>query len=280
VVAFINQVFLNSDQPVDRYKFARACIIAGKMALEEHDDIELAISMFEKAISWYPENERLLEESVLILESRDMHCLIRLLSRTLKLKKRLRGDSENREGSGQRSLSSAKTPSKLAVTSRPLASARNTIATDDKVQRRQIFQFDVEKEETAQNKQGEKESGKKKKDKKSKSRGEDANTTGEKNKPKGKRKGRAIIEAVAAAFADSEVEEVEAIEDHSQDSEAEVEKSLQAELLDILPPAKVKNKRKGRKRKSAGSDEEYRDLLCDRPKLPKELPPKRRRIIF
>ena len=58
-------IFLDSGQPVDRYKFARACIIAGKMALEEHDDVELAISMFEKAISWYPENERLLEESVL-----------------------------------------------------------------------------------------------------------------------------------------------------------------------------------------------------------------------
>lgn len=55
---------LYSGQPVDRYKFARAYIIAGKMALEEHDDVELAIGMFEKAISWYPENERLLEESV------------------------------------------------------------------------------------------------------------------------------------------------------------------------------------------------------------------------
>jgi hypothetical protein len=37
------------------------------MALDERDDVEFAISMFEKAISWFPENERLLEEYV-------VHC--------------------------------------------------------------------------------------------------------------------------------------------------------------------------------------------------------------
>jgi hypothetical protein len=43
-------------------KVARAYVIAGKMALDERDDKEFAVSMFEKAISLYPGNERLLEE--------------------------------------------------------------------------------------------------------------------------------------------------------------------------------------------------------------------------
>lgn len=55
---------LSRDKKLDRGKFARACIIAGKMALDDRDDLELSIAMFEKAIRWYPENERLLEELV------------------------------------------------------------------------------------------------------------------------------------------------------------------------------------------------------------------------
>jgi hypothetical protein len=277
---FTDGMFLNSGQSVDRYKFARACIIAGKMALEEHDDVELAISMFEKAISWYPENERLLEESVLSFEPGDIQLSYpHLSSRTLKLKKRLRGGSEDGEGSGQRSLSSTKTPSKSTTTLKPLGSARNANTSDAKVQRRQFFQFDVEKEEVRNKQKPAKETGpKKKKEANSKPRGDDAQVISGKGKGKRKGKGRAVIEAAAAAFADSGVEEVE---DPSQDSEAEVEKSLQAEYSDAVPsPSPVKTKTK-RKRKAASSDdEEYHDLLGKAPKVSKELPPKRQRIIF
>jgi hypothetical protein len=51
-----------SDKKTGRATFARACIAAGMLALNNKGDIEFAISMFEKAITWYPENERLLEE--------------------------------------------------------------------------------------------------------------------------------------------------------------------------------------------------------------------------
>lgn len=43
-------------------RVARALIVAAKIALDEHDDIEYALNNFEKAISWYPKNRRLLEE--------------------------------------------------------------------------------------------------------------------------------------------------------------------------------------------------------------------------
>ncbi|PVF93472.1 P-loop containing nucleoside triphosphate hydrolase protein [Serendipita vermifera] len=59
-----HEKYSKSGKKIDRGKFARACVIAGKMALDERDDVEFAISMFEKAISWYPENERLLEETL------------------------------------------------------------------------------------------------------------------------------------------------------------------------------------------------------------------------
>lgn len=52
----------DSDKKTGRATFARACIAAGMLALTNKGDIEFAISMFEKAITWYPENERLLEE--------------------------------------------------------------------------------------------------------------------------------------------------------------------------------------------------------------------------
>ncbi|CAG8748201.1 10148_t:CDS:2, partial [Acaulospora colombiana] len=67
-----HEKYSKSGTKIDRGKFARACIIAGKTALDERDDVEFAISMFEKAISWYPENERLLEEYVDIASEKEV----------------------------------------------------------------------------------------------------------------------------------------------------------------------------------------------------------------
>lgn len=45
-------------------RVARALIVAAKKALDECDDVEYALENFEKAVSWYPKNRRLLEEWV------------------------------------------------------------------------------------------------------------------------------------------------------------------------------------------------------------------------
>ncbi|KAG8840715.1 hypothetical protein FRC20_005477, partial [Serendipita sp. 405] len=80
--------YRSGDPRVDRGKYARACIIAGKMALDERNDLEYAVILFEKAIGLYPENERLLEE-------------------TLTLKKRLRAEREGNADGGNPSAAKA-----------------------------------------------------------------------------------------------------------------------------------------------------------------------------
>ncbi|KAG8810872.1 hypothetical protein FRC19_004276, partial [Serendipita sp. 401] len=80
--------YRSGDPRVDRGKYARACIIAGKMALDERNDLEYAVILFEKAIGLYPENERLLEE-------------------TLSLKKRLRAEREGNADGGNPSAAKA-----------------------------------------------------------------------------------------------------------------------------------------------------------------------------
>ncbi|KIM21779.1 hypothetical protein M408DRAFT_333264 [Serendipita vermifera MAFF 305830] len=260
-----HEEYSNSGLPVDRWKYAKACVVAGKLALDEKDDKELAISMFEKAISWYPENERLLEE-------------------TLKLKKALRDERGDTTNSGLFSATSERTPANTTRTPNPLSSFRNGNSGEDKGKRRQMFQFDVAREEALQSKPKDvdEESPKKKKSSKTSTRSGNRGAKEDNGKAKKKGKGRAVITAAAAAFADSE-EEI--ADDDSLASEVEVEKSLEVAQPDIVSspsPIKKKSNRKGkgRKRKSGESDEDYDDRDRKEHKVPKESPPKRRRIIF
>ena len=206
-----------------------------------------------------------------------------LLNRTLKLKRRLRGEQGDAPSSGFLSVSSEKTPAKADATPNPLASTRNGNSREDKGKRREMFHFDVAKEEARQSNWRDRgdDSPQKKKSSQTNSRNNDSKSKPGNGKGKGKRKERAVITAAAAAFADSD--DQEEVEEASQESEVEVEKSLQMAQAEVVPspsPVKKKNTKKGRKRKSGESDEGYGGAPAKVPAVPKESPPKRRRIIF
>jgi hypothetical protein len=228
------------------------------LALNNKGDIEFAISMFEKAITWYPENERLLEEWVTVLTNWERDSDVGLYRRTLNLKRRLREE---------RGIPEPARSSKGKAAANPLRSTRlgnsrtaPALSSATNKPRRPLFDPDVDGPAVGIKQPEAKENKKKSTSKKDETSKKAEVVNKGQGSRKGKTKSRPVLEAAAAAFADSSSED--------EGSEDEVEKSLVIDEEVESPVKKGKGKGKavrGKKRKSDADDDDYVAEEIERP---------------